>query len=77
MDLSFSAEELEFRDEVRAFLGDRLPEEISTRVMSGFPARAEQYRRWQNILYQQGWGAPTWPKKFGGTGWTAVQQHIF
>ena len=77
MDLSFSAEELEFRDEVRAFLGDRLPEEISTRVKSGFPARAEQYRRWQNILYQQGWGAPTWPKKFGGTGWTAVQQHIF
>ena len=77
MDLSFSAEELAFRDEVRAFLLSRLPEEISTRVKLGFPARAEDYRRWQKILHEQGWGGPTWPKKFGGTGWPSVQQHIF
>lgn len=77
MDLSFSAEELAFRDDVRTFLRSKLPEDISTRVKSGLSATAEDYRRWQRILHQQGWGAPTWPKKFGGTGWSAVQQHIF
>ena len=33
--------------------------------------------RWQKILFRKGWGAPNWPKSFGGTGWDIVQQHIF
>jgi alkylation response protein AidB-like acyl-CoA dehydrogenase len=29
------------------------------------------------ILDRQGWLAPGWPQEFGGTGWSAVQKHIF
>ncbi|MGH8240383.1 MAG: acyl-CoA dehydrogenase family protein, partial [Steroidobacteraceae bacterium] len=77
MDLKFTSEELAFRDEVRAFLREQLPADIAQRIKSGLSIRADDYRRWQAILHGKGWGAPTWPKQFGGTGWTPVQLHIF
>ncbi len=77
MDLNFTAEELAFRDEVRAFLQKELPTEIATKVKNGQPLGAQDYVRWQKILYQRGWGAPGWPKQFGGPGWGPVQMHIF
>ena len=77
MDLNFTAEELAFRDEVRTFLRDELPRDISERIRSGLPIRAEDYTRWQRILFKKGWGAPSWPKQFGGTAWGPVQLHIY
>ena len=77
MDLNFTSEELAFRDEVRAFLREQLPADIAQRIKHGLSIRAEDYTRWQKILFARGWGAPTWPKQFGGTGWTPVQLHIF
>jgi alkylation response protein AidB-like acyl-CoA dehydrogenase len=77
MDLNFTPEELAFRDEVRAFLREQLPADIAQRIKSGLSIRAEDYTRWQKALFKRGWGAPTWPKQFGGTGWNPVQLHIF
>ena len=77
MDLNFTSEELAFRDEVRAFLREQLPSDIAQRIKNGLSIRAEDYTRWQKLLHAQGWGAPTWPKQFGGTGWSPVQLHIF
>jgi alkylation response protein AidB-like acyl-CoA dehydrogenase len=37
----------------------------------------DDYVRWQKILCEKGWIAANWPVEYGGTGWTAVQQHIF
>ena len=78
MDLVFTAEELAFRDEVREFLATKLPTEIRDRVRlaSSYVPR-EDTVRWQNILYQQGWGAPNWPVEHGGTGWNTVQKYIY
>ncbi len=78
MDLDFNAEENAFRDEVRAFLKAHLPREISTRIGRGDDSQiAQDIPRWQSILHKHGWGAPAWPKAFGGTGWTTTQQYIF
>jgi alkylation response protein AidB-like acyl-CoA dehydrogenase len=78
MDLDFNAEENAFRDEVRAFLKAHLPTDISTRIGRGDDSQiAHDIPRWQGILHQHGWGAPAWPKAFGGTGWTTTQQYIF
>jgi alkylation response protein AidB-like acyl-CoA dehydrogenase len=77
MDLNFTAEELAFRDEVRTFLRENLPPDISNKVKNGQPLAAQDYVRWQKILHKRGWGAPSWPKEFGGTGWGPVQLHIF
>jgi len=77
MDLNFNAAELAFRDEVRAFLREKLPEDIASKIKNGLAIKPEDYTRWQKILFQQGWGAPSWPKQFGGAGWNPVQLHIF
>ena len=37
----------------------------------------DDHVRWQKILHEQGWVAPGWPDEYGGTGWNAVQRHIF
>jgi alkylation response protein AidB-like acyl-CoA dehydrogenase len=77
MDLNFTAEEQAFREEVRAFLHAKLPETISQKVLGGKRMTKDDFVAWQKILHAQGWGAVGWPENYGGTGWNAVQQHIF
>jgi alkylation response protein AidB-like acyl-CoA dehydrogenase len=77
MDLAFSPEERAFRDEVRAFIRERLPEDVRRKVQAGDPLVKDDYARWHRILHEQGWVAPNWPKEHGGTGWTPVQKHIW
>ena len=77
MNLTFSPEEQAFRAEVRHFLADALPSDISERVRLGRHLRADDHLRWQNILSEQGWLASNWPKQHGGPGWGPVQRHIF
>ena len=78
MDLAFNQAELEFRDEVRAFLRDKLPSDMRRRVHLGDHSHfREDIPRWQKILNERGWGAPAWPVEFGGTGWSKAKQFIF
>jgi alkylation response protein AidB-like acyl-CoA dehydrogenase len=77
MDLNFTAEEQAFREEVRSFLRAKLPGNISDKVLGGKRLEKNDFVDWQKILHRQGWGAVAWPTAFGGTGWNAVQQHIF
>ncbi len=77
MDLNYSAQELAFRDEVRAFVRERLPYEISRKVLEHKRVVKDDYLRWQSILSERGWMAPNWPVEYGGAGWNAVQRHIF
>ena len=77
MDLKYNAEEQKFRAEVRAFFDAELPADIRTKLQLGRRISKDDMVRWQKILFRKGWGAPNWPKSFGGTGWDIVQQHIF
>ncbi len=77
MDLSYSDEEKAFREEVRTFLKDKLPKELSDKVRYGGELGKADMERWHAILNEKGWLAPNWPKKFGGAEWNAVQKHIF
>ena len=77
MDLRFTAEELAFRDEVRAFIAVNLPADIRERMRLGHPAEKEDTIRWQRILNKKGWAAYSWPKEYGGPGWTPVQRMMF
>src|SRR4051812_16318561 len=77
MDLRFTAEELAFRDEVRAFIRDHLPDDIAGKLKQGLPARKPEIVRWQRILNDKGWAAYNWPKEWGGPGWTPIQRMIF
>ena len=77
MDLSWTPEERAFREEVRAFVRANLPADIGAKVLNHRRVVKDDYVRWQKILGAKGWLGVSWPVEHGGTGWTAVQQHIF
>ncbi|MEO8999265.1 MAG: hypothetical protein ABI227_11100, partial [Rhodanobacter sp.] len=62
MDLTFNPEEVAFRDEVRTFLREQLPDDIRQRMTRGdHRCIRDDIPRWQTILHACGWGAPAWP----------------
>lgn len=77
MDLSFSKEELAFRDEVRAFFKESVPPAVRQKLLEGRHTSKDDLVGWQRILNKKGWAVPHWPKAYGGTGWTPAQQYIF
>jgi alkylation response protein AidB-like acyl-CoA dehydrogenase len=77
MDLSFTPEELAFRESVRAFLAAELPAGVRAKMQAGRELIKDDYIAWQHKLNARGWLAPGWPVKYGGTGWSVVQRHIF
>ncbi len=79
MNLEFDAHEIEFRDEVRAFIDEAFDSEMRAMMIqskNGYLDREGQVR-WQRRLYERGWIAPDWPQEHGGPGWTATQRYIF
>src|SRR5690348_6278961 len=79
MNLDLSPDERAFRDEVRAFLDTHLPpdlREAGRRTTSVFTDKKWSIP-WQKILHQKGWVAPSWPKEYGGTGWSDMQRYIW
>ncbi len=77
MDLSFTPEEESFRQEVRAFVRANLPAETRNKTLNGRELTRDEAVGWHRILAAHGWGAPTWPKEHGGTGWDPVREFIF
>ena len=77
MDLRYTAEELAFRDELRGFIEDSLPGDLRERMRLGHAPSKEDTVTWQRILNRRGWAAYSWPKEYGGPGWTPVQRMIF
>ena len=77
MDLGFSAEEVAFRDEIRAFVEAALPASIRVRLASGRHASKDDIVTWTRILADKGWSASHWPIEWGGAGWSPIQLAIF
>ena len=79
MDLAMRAEDVAFRDEVRAFLKDNLSDELKAhaRLTPGILSDQDLRVEWLRRLNNRGWAAPSWPKEFGGPGWTVMQRFLF
>ena len=77
MDLTLSDEERAFRDEVRGWIGDALPEWLAEKVKTGKRLGKDDYLTWHDKLRERGWLAWHWPVEHGGAGWTPVQKHLF
>ncbi|MGX9937295.1 acyl-CoA dehydrogenase family protein [Advenella kashmirensis] len=77
MDIRYTPEQLAFRDSVRAFLKEAVPATVRDKTQQCLPLSKAEREQWQRSLFEQGWGAPSWAVEFGGTGWDAVQRHIF
>ena len=77
MNFDYTPEQQAFRTEVQTFLASALPADMRERQMTGRRLVAADITRWQHILHARGWGAANWPVAYGGTGWNAVERHIF
>ena len=77
MDLNFTAEELAFRADIRQWVAENLPKDLSHKVFNSLRLSRDDMQRWAKILGAKGWLGYGWPKAFGGPGWTAVQKHLF
>ncbi|WP_088280300.1 acyl-CoA dehydrogenase family protein [Ideonella sp. A 288] len=77
MDLNFTAEELAFRAEIRQWVAENLPKDISHKVLNALRLSRDDLQRWARILGAKGWLGYHWPTQFGGPGWSAVQRHLF
>ncbi len=80
MDFTLSADELAFRDELRAWLAANVPGDYGTPDWPEPVDPAERHRvavEWARTLHQGGWAAPSWPARFGGRDATPMQQFLF
>jgi alkylation response protein AidB-like acyl-CoA dehydrogenase len=76
MEPNLSKEDEAFRDEVRSFIAANYPTEMRV-ANPETDLTKEQSLLWHRILYKKGWIAPSWPKEYGGAGWTITQRYIF
>ena len=61
----------EFRADVRAWLGDNFPASLkgkSLGIEGDTAGLGKDLQLWRERLARKGWGAPTWPKEYGGAG---------
>jgi len=77
MDLRFTQDEIAFRDDVRAFMKQKLPAAIRAKMIEGRRLSRDDLVEWQRLLNAKGWGVPHWPQEWGGTGWGPVKTYIF
>jgi pimeloyl-CoA dehydrogenase large subunit len=77
MDLSYTPEEIAFRDELRRFFRTEIPAEIRRKVSEGRALKREDYVTTQKILHARGLATPNWPKEWGGQDWSPVQRYIY
>tara|TARA_R110000782_G_scaffold117364_4_gene207783 strand:+ start:102879 stop:104075 length:1197 start_codon:yes stop_codon:yes gene_type:complete len=77
MDLRFTPEEEAFREEVRAFLREKLPGRIAAKARTGKRMTKADHEEWHAILNARGWLANHWPTQYGGPGWSVAQAYIF
>lgn len=77
MNLEFSQEEMAFQQEIRQWMAANVPEDIRRCIAAGAMPNKEMQQKWERLLGKQGWLVSTWPKQYGGPGWTATQRYIF
>ena len=76
MDVTYSAEDEDFRREVRAWLAAHVPAEPLASYDSG-RAGFEAHRAWERTLASGRWSAVTWPEAYGGRGLDLIRWLVF
>ena len=75
MDLRYTERQRRFRAEARAWLEANAP----PKPFPGFDTEQgfARHREWERRLHAGGWGALTWPKRYGGRGCDLVEWLVF
>ena len=65
MDLTFTPEQVRFREEFGQWLDEHQPGRLDPPASE---AGLRQHREWEALLFAAGYAAPGWPVRFGGRG---------
>ena len=77
MQMTFTAADEAFREEVRDFIERECDPGTRERVEKGLGLGKEDYVGWHRKLATKGWSCPHWPVEHGGCDWTPVRHYIF
>ena len=79
MDLNRTPQEIAFEEEVRTFFADNLTDEIrkAGSLMTSVYSDHDLGMKWQAVLNEKGWAAPSWKVEHGGQDWSTMQHYIF
>jgi alkylation response protein AidB-like acyl-CoA dehydrogenase len=80
MDLSFNQKQEEYRQHVREWLVNNIPEGWGTpefELPDDEAERGKILRSWDRKLYEGGFAGISWPKEYGGQGLTHVEEIIY
>ena len=77
MDLNLTAEERQFRDELRPWLEMNVPKDWAEWREKPLEETFPYLRGWQRKLDAGRWAAVSWPKEYGGRSATLMEQAIF
>ncbi|MGO9154319.1 acyl-CoA dehydrogenase family protein [Mycobacterium sp.] len=78
MQLTFDPDVEAFRAEFAAFLDENLPPASETQERPRSVSHMPQWaRRWQRLLFDNGWLLPSQPPEFGGRNATVLQQFVY
>jgi alkylation response protein AidB-like acyl-CoA dehydrogenase len=77
MQLALSAEDAEFRDQMREFFTTKIPQEIRDAVRDRRELSREQFVESMQILNAAGLAVPNWPVEWGGQDWSPLRRHIW
>jgi alkylation response protein AidB-like acyl-CoA dehydrogenase len=81
VDLTYTAEDQEFRESVRSWLADNLVDEFADLRGTGGSGREHEFFEerlaWNQHLAEAGWTCLGWPVEHGGRGLSLFQQVIF
>tara|TARA_Y100001934_G_scaffold252523_1_gene316642 strand:+ start:235 stop:1437 length:1203 start_codon:yes stop_codon:yes gene_type:complete len=68
-----------FRQRIRTFVVEQVPEALKIKARDGRLALgADDQRQFTRLLYEQGgWSCPSWPQEYGGPDWSYEQQYVF
>ncbi len=78
MQLTFDADVEAFRAEFVAFLDENLPSEAEALDRSWSSSDVPGWaRRWQRLMFDNGWLVPGNPPEFGGRNATILQQYAY
>lgn len=77
MNLNHDPQLLSFRKEIRAYFESEYPKDILEKIAYGASLTTIEIRRAEMALGEKGWLASSWPKEYGGSGWSIEEQYIF
>jgi alkylation response protein AidB-like acyl-CoA dehydrogenase len=77
MEMTFTAEDRAFAEDVRSFIESTMPPHIKAKADIGGSFNHAETMEWHRLVYQRGWAAPDWPVEYGGAGWNVTQRYLY